>query len=125
MRRKNPVAKSQLEPVLGALLAQPPRPNHQMAYVLAKDGRFALRGVVSAPLAQLDAWQQHPNGVVVEERFGLASEEPRLVECCGLNRGISLPEAVRRAHRKPKKISDRLAALCRVAHEDPEELIRS
>lgn len=124
MRRKSPVVKSELDPTLQALLAKPPRSAHQVAYVLAKDGRFARRGVVSAPRHQLDAWEAHPNGVMVEERFGLVGEEPRLVACRGLDSGISLPEAVARAAKKPKKVSARLADLCRAAHQDPEELLR-
>lgn len=124
MRRKSPVVKSELDPTLQALLAKPPDSNHQIAYVHAMDGRFTLRGVVSAPRDQLDKWEAQPNGVMVAERFGLVSEEPNLVNCRGLSSGISLTEAVTRAAKKPKRVSAHLADLCRVAHQDPEELIR-
>ncbi len=123
MRKKSPLPA--LNPTLAALMGKPAQPDHQMAYVCATIGRFFQRGVASAPHDQLDRWEARPNGVVVEGRFGLVKEESRLRDCRGLNSGVSLPEAVRRAYKKPRTVSPHLADLCRAAHQDPEELLRA
>lgn len=126
MRRTNGTpAMAAVDPALAALLLKPPQPDHHMAFVRARKGRFTVRGVISAPKALLDHWQANPNGVGVDERFGSVAGEPELVACLGLDKGISLPEAVRRARKKPRKVSPLLADLCRAAHQDPEELLRS
>lgn len=124
MRRKKPVDVPGLDPTLAALLSKPAQPGHQVAYVYAMVGRLKKRGVISAPVSVLDHWKRHANGVGVEERFGLASEEPRLVECRGIDTGISLIEAVKRAKVKPKKASPLLENLCRVSHQNPRDLLK-
>lgn len=124
MRRKKPVDVSGLDLTLAALLSKPAQPGHQVAYVYAMAGRLKKRGVISAPVSVLDYWKEHANGVSVEERFGLVSEEPRLVKCRGIDTGISLIEAVRRANVKPLVVSSRMADLCRISHEDPGDLLK-
>lgn len=125
MRMENHQAVLGLDPKLAQVLARKPRPDDQVAYIYTKASRrLNKRGVIAAPSSLLDEWEASPNGVSVAERFGRYDEEPNLAKCLGLDTGVSLIHAVDLAIKKPRVVSPLLANLCRVAHQDPRNLLK-